>query len=226
MSLVSFESVCKNYGGKTALSDFTLSMNAASRVVLFGPSGCGKTTVVRLIAGLIEPDAGAISIAGIVVATGGRNVVESEQRNIGMVFQDLALWPHMTVWENIEFGLRAQRVPPVGRLRRIEEVLELIQLAAHAKAKPAELSGGQQQRVAIARALVLRPQVLLMDEPLANLDDAIKERLIAEILELQAARQFTLVYVTHDRDEAKAIGETTVSMHGGKITSVQSVTVP
>jgi len=217
MKIVSFRSVSKSYYGQPAVSDFALEIGKGERIVILGPSGCGKTTVLRLLAGFIAPDAGSIEIDGEVVATHGRNLKEPEKRNLGMVFQDLALWPHLTVEGNIEFGLKAKRVAARDRKRRVREVLELVQMEPYINSKPAELSGGQQQRVALARALVLRPKALLMDEPLRSLDIDLNMRLRNEILRLQDSVGFTLLYVTHDRDEAFDIGTGVVVMSHGKI---------
>jgi iron(III) transport system ATP-binding protein len=141
-----------------------LKIEAKARVVLFGPSGCGKSTVLHLIAGLIIPDAGDILVNDELVATARKSLREPQQRGVGMVFQDLALWPHMAVRENIEFGLRAQRLPEKHRRRRVQEMVDLVGLGDYLSAKPGELSGGQQQRVALARTLAVAPGIVLMDD--------------------------------------------------------------
>ena len=217
MSMIELRGVSKDYDGRPAIDSVSLSMEPGERVVLFGPSGCGKTTVLHLIAGLIAPDAGDILINNEVVATSGRNLREPEQRGIGMLFQDLALWPHMTVVDNIEFGLRAKRIPLVQRQQRVREMIALVRLGEYLNARPEELSGGQQQRVALARALALAPRILLMDEPLSSLDDELKIQLRGEILRLQGDLRFTLVYVTHSRDEASALGNRVVYLRRGRI---------
>jgi ABC-type Fe3+/spermidine/putrescine transport system ATPase subunit len=217
MAIISFDSVSKTYQGKTALHDFSLAVEPGQRVVILGPSGCGKTTVLRLLAGFIAPDTGSISIDGHVVAAAGKILQPPEQRCLGMVFQDLALWPHLTVEGNLEFGLKAQRIPKPQREQRITEILALVQMDAYRRARPAELSGGQQQRVALARALVLRPKALLMDEPLSNLDEELNQHLRAELLRLHAQLNFTLLYVTHDRVEANEIATHVVTMRHGRI---------
>ncbi len=155
----------------------SLQIEAKERVVLFGPSGCGKSTTLYLIAGLVIPDAGDILLNDELVATAKKNLREPERRGVGMVFQDLALWPHMTVAENIEFGLEARRIPKNKRNQRVKEMVDLVGLGDYLNARPGELSGGQQQRVALARTLAVSPAIVLMDEPLSNLDDALNVQL-------------------------------------------------
>jgi ABC-type sugar transport system ATPase subunit len=180
--------------------------------VLFGPSGCGKSTALLLIAGLTPPDSGDIRIEGKIVSAVRRIVVPPQLRGVAMVFQDLALWPHMTVADNVAFGLRARRVPAAERKRRIGKIANLVGLGNCLNVGPGELSGGEQQRVALARALALEPRILLMDEPLSNLDAVLGGRLRREILRLHAELAFTLVYVTHSHDEAKEIGTRTIEL--------------
>lgn len=217
MSMIEFREVTKRYHGRPVLDGISLEVEKGERVVLFGPSGCGKSTVLHLIAGLTIPDSGDILIDGERVATGGRNLREPEGRGIGMVFQDLALWPHMTVTENIEFGLKAKCIPGEERRRRVSEMAGLVGLGDYLNAKPGELSGGQQQRVALVRALALAPRILLMDEPLSNLDDDLSLQIRREILRLHNDLGFTLVYVTHSRKEAKELGTRTIHMRQGRI---------
>jgi iron(III) transport system ATP-binding protein len=223
VSTIELRTVSKEYEGRRVVDNVHLRIEVGERVVLFGPSGCGKTTVLHLIAGLIIPDSGEVLVGEQVVARAGRNLCEPEQRGIGMVFQDLALWPHMTVGENIEFGLRAKGMPSGQRDHRVREMVELVRLGEHLNARPAELSGGQQQRVALARALALAPRILLMDEPLSTLDDELNLQLREEILRLQRDLRFTLVYVTHSRDEASALGTRIVYLRHGRIGSNSSV---
>jgi ABC-type sugar transport system ATPase subunit len=223
VSTIELHTVSKEYEGRRVVDNVHLRIEVGERVVLFGPSGCGKTTVLHLIAGLIIPDSGEILVDEQVVARAGRNLCEPEQRGIGMVFQDLALWPHMTVGENIEFGLRAKGMPSGQRDHRVREMVELVRLGEYLNARPAELSGGQQQRVALARALALAPRILLMDEPLSTLDDELNLQLREEILRLQRDLRFTLVYVTHSRDEASALGTRIVYLRHGRIGSNSSV---
>jgi iron(III) transport system ATP-binding protein len=217
MSMIEFRAVSKDYHGRRVIDTLSLKVEAGERVVLFGPSDCGKSTVLHLIAGLVIPDSGDILIDGQLVATARRNLREPEQRGIGMVFQDLALWPHMTVAENIEFGLRARGAPDKERTQRVRDMVELVRLGDYLRAKPGELSGGQQQRVAIARTLALAPRIVLMDEPLSTLDDALNMQLRKEILQLHGDLGFTLVYVTHSRDEAKELGTRTIHLKHGRI---------
>ncbi len=223
MKVVELDSISKAYGEEKALDDVSLGIEPGERVVVLGPSGCGKTTILRLIAGFIAPDRGTVSIEGKPVSRDGRILTPPERRNVGMVFQDLALWPHLTVKGNIEFGLRAQGFPKSERLRRIRESLELVGMSQYADRKPAELSGGQQQRVALARALVLEPKVLLMDEPLSSLDLDLNVRLRKEILALHANLGFAMVYVTHDREEAMEIATRVVTMRHGRIENAHRV---
>lgn len=217
MNVIAFNSVSKTYLGKSVLEDFSLVIDAGERVVILGPSGCGKTTVLRLLAGFIAPDSGSVSIAGQPVAAEGSIIQPPEHRNLGMVFQDLALWPHLTVEGNLEFGLKAQHVAKPERQHRITEMLALVQMEAYHHARPQELSGGQQQRIALARALILQPKVLLMDEALSSLDEALNQHLRKELLMLHGRLGFTLIYVTHDHVEAHDIGNQIVHMRKGRI---------
>ena len=215
--MIEFRAVCKDYQGRRVIDTLFLKVEAGERVVLFGPSGCGKSTVLHLIAGLVIPDSGDILVNEELVATARKNLREPEQRGIGMVFQDLALWPHMTVAENIEFGLRAKRTPEIKRKQRVRDMVDLVGLGDYLNATPGELSGGQQQRVALARTLALAPRIVLMDEPLSNLDEALNMQLRNEILQLHSELGFTLVYVTHNRDEAEALGTRIIYLRHGRI---------
>lgn len=217
MRALELEDVSKRYGERAVLREVSLRIKPGERLVVFGRSGCGKTTLLRLLAGFIAPEHGSIRLGDDVVAEDGRITVPPERRRLGLVFQDLALWPHLTVHGNLAFGLKAQGVPDREREQRIREMLAMVEMEAYAEAKPAELSGGEQQRVALARALVLRPDTLLMDEPLASLDEALNRRLRKEILRLHREIGFTLVYVTHSREEAEDIGTRTVHLQGGVI---------
>jgi len=214
---ITFQSVSKSLGGRPVVQDVSFELTPSERVALVGPSGCGKTTILRLAAGLLVPDRGRILIDGAPVAEAGRNLVEPEKRHIGMVFQDLALWPHLTVQGNLAFGLKARGVARQDRRRRVSEMLERVHLQHHAKSLPAQLSGGEQQRVALARALVLHPQILLMDEPLSSLDRRLNLTLRREILTLHQALQFTLLYVTHSLEEARQIGQRLLEINEGDI---------
>jgi len=212
MSNIEFQSVAKTYRNRRVIDALSFAIEAGERIVLFGPSGCGKSTTLLLIAGLTPPDSGDIRIDGKVISTARRIVVPPQKRGVAMVFQDLALWPHMSVADNVAFGLRARRVPAAERKRRIGQVASLVGLGDYLNVRPGELSGGEQQRVALARALALEPRILLMDEPLSSLDAALAERLRREILRLHAELAFTLVYVTHSHDEAQEIGTRTIEL--------------
>ena len=212
MSTIEFRSVTKTYQNGRGVDALSFTIESGERIVLFGPSGCGKSTTLLLIAGLATPDSGDIAIDGKVVSTARRIFVPPQSRGVGMVFQDLALWPHMSVGENIAFGLRARRVPAAERKRRIGDIANVVGLGNYLNVRPGELSGGEQQRVALARAIALQPRILLMDEPLSNLDAALSRRLRTEILRLHAELAFTLVYVTHSSDEAQDIGMRTIEL--------------
>jgi iron(III) transport system ATP-binding protein len=217
MNAVVLHEVSKTFDNRRALSRITMSIEAGERAVLSGPSGCGKTTMLRLIAGLEVPDSGYIELEGKCVAHSGRNLIEPERRGIGMVFQDLALWPHMTVTEHLTFALRYSRTPLADAAERAGRMLQLVQLGDYAHTKPHALSGGQQQRLALARALIGKPKILLMDEPLSNVDAELKAHLQHEILQLHMLLRFTLLYVTHDAAEAAGIGTRIIAMRGGEI---------
>jgi ABC-type sugar transport system ATPase subunit len=217
MSMIEFRNVSKSYRSRLVVNAISLSIEKGERVVLFGPSGCGKSTVLHLIAGLAIPDSGDILIDGQLAATGGKNLLEPEQHGVGMVFQDLALWPHMTVAENIEFGLVAQGTPERERRQRVKEMVDLVRLGDYLNVRPGTLSGGEQQRVALARALASAPRILLMDEPLSNLDDELALQMRKEILRLHHDLGFTLVYVTHSRDEARELGTRTIRLKQGRL---------
>lgn len=217
MKILEFKKVSKYYSDRQAVKDFSMEVGQGERIVILGPSGCGKTTVLRLLAGFIAPDTGSIAINGETVAEGGRNFKEPEDRNLGMVFQDLALWPHLTVKGNLEFGLKAKGIATREREQRIHEILKLMQIEEYIHAAPASLSGGQQQRVALARALAMHPKILLMDEPLSSLDFELNVQLRKEILRIQQEIGFTLVYVTHNLEEAFDIASYVVVMKYGHI---------
>ena len=183
--IVKIENVSKSYNKTAVIREMSLDIEKGERVVILGPSGCGKTTLLRMIAGFIQPDKGRLIMDGQTVAANGKCIIASESRQVGMVFQDLALWPHMTSYKNIEFGLKVKGIPRMERRGRIDTILEKIQMAQFKNAYPGELSGGQQQRIALARALVMRPKTLLMDEPLSSLDANLRQVLRREILRLQ-----------------------------------------
>jgi iron(III) transport system ATP-binding protein len=217
VSYIDLDRISKNFGARVAIDELSLQIEKSERLILFGPSGCGKTTVLRLLAGLEVPDKGEIRIDGRVVATAGKNFVPPEKRDLGMVFQDLALWPHMTVQQNLMFGLDARGVPKREANVRVRELLERVGLDHRIDAKPHQLSGGEQQRVALARALVTQPSILLMDEPLSSLDDERKSAIASNLLGLQNQFGFTLMYVTHDRSEADMLASKVCQMRNGQV---------
>ena len=212
---VRVERVRKTYGKVEALKGVSLIFRSGALTAILGPSGCGKTTLLRSIAGFIEVDSGRI-LFGSEEVTG----LPPQRRGTAMVFQNYALWPHMTIFQNVAYGLRLQKVPAGEIQRRVRKVLELVEignLADVESRKPSALSGGQQQRVALARALVVEPKVLLMDEPLSNLDAKVRQRLRAELRRLQRQVGITAIYVTHDQEEALALADTVVLMDQGTI---------
>ena len=212
--------VTKRFGRRTVVDNVSLDVAEGETVALLGASGCGKTTALRLIAGLEEPDAGEIWIAGERVAANGRNLVPPSARGIGFVFQDLALWPHLNVAGNLEFVLSSARVPKSERAERVDETLRLMRIDRFARSYPGELSGGEQQRVAIARAIIAHPNLLLLDEPMSSLDAELKNDLMAELKSLQSALDATTVYITHDRVEALTMAYRVAQMKNGKITQI------
>ena len=206
MAELVLEGVGRAYGATWAVRELSLTIRNGEFVTLLGPSGCGKTTTLRMIAGFVAPTAGRIVLGGRVLsAAGARAMVPPERRGMGMVFQHYAVWPHLTAAQNVAYPLRRARLPRAEIERRTLHALEMVHLAAHAARHPGELSGGQQQRVALARALVMEPVVLLLDEPLSNLDARLREEMRVELLELHARLGLTVVYVTHDQAEAMAL---------------------
>jgi ABC-type Fe3+/spermidine/putrescine transport system ATPase subunit len=217
--LLELKTVTKRYGDHTAADTVSLAVDQGQFISLLGPSGSGKSTVLRMIAGLIEPDAGSISIGGDLVYDGVRNV-PPEKRRIGMVFQDYALWPHMTVAKNIAFGLRLRRWPRSHVRSRVDEMLDLVRLAGLRDRYPWQLSGGQQQRVALARALASDPRLLLLDEPLSSLDTQLRETLRGELAALLHRIGVTSVYVTHDQSEALEMSDVIAILRDGRVEQV------
>jgi len=209
--------VTKRFGGRTVVDRASLDVAEGEVVALLGASGCGKTTVLRLVAGLETPAEGEIWIAGRRVATGGRSLVPPHARGVGFVFQDLALWPHLTVGDSLDFVLGAAGMRQPERRGRIAEVLRLVRIEPFARKYPSRLSGGEQQRVAIARALVAHPQLLLLDEPMSSLDADLKASLLRELAALRSRLGLTAIYVTHDREEAAAFAQRIVLMREGRV---------
>ena len=219
MAAISIRGLSKFYPGNTqmaAVSNLSLDIADNQFVTLLGPSGCGKTTTLRLIAGFIKPDAGTIHAGDRLVSQAG-SVVAPEHRGMGMVFQNYAVWPHKTVWENVAFGLKIRQRPAAEIKERIARTLALVNLTGYETRYPSQLSGGQQQRVALARSLVVEPGILLLDEPLSNLDAKLRERMRWELKELQRRTGITFVYVTHDQSEAMALSDRIAVMHAGEI---------
>jgi len=205
---VAIERLAKSFGSVEVISDLTVSFRAGAISVLLGASGCGKTTILRCIAGLEEPSAGAIRIQDRTVFSSSERInVPPERRNLGMVFQSYAIWPHMTVYENVALPLRAHGVPSAQARPRVLEVLRLVGLEGLEQRSATQLSGGQQQRVAIARCLVNQPELVLLDEPLSNLDAKLRVGMRTELRELQRRLNATMIFVTHDQEEAMSLAD-------------------
>jgi iron(III) transport system ATP-binding protein len=206
----------KRFGTNLVVDDISLTVNDKEFVTLLGPSGCGKTTILRMIAGFLQPDAGEIKVGGQLISS-ATYAVTPERRNMGMVFQNYAVWPHMTVTQNVAFGLEMKRIPKGQISVRIEGMLDMVGLAGLGGRYPAQLSGGQQQRVALARSLIVEPTILLLDEPLSNLDAKLREQMRFTIKDLQRRTGITFVYVTHDQAEAMAMSDRVAVIQHGKI---------
>ncbi len=210
--MIEFQEISKSFGAVPAVCKASLALAPGELLAVLGPSGCGKTTLLRIAGGYEMADSGSVRIQGRDVTR-----LAPEERNVGMVFQNYALFPHLSVLDNVEFGLRMRGVPKEERKRRAADVLSLVGLEGVEKRKPAELSGGQQQRVALARALVIEPAVLLLDEPLANLDRNVRLRMRDELRSLQQRLRIPTILVTHDQEEALAIADRIAVMDGGRI---------
>src|SRR6056297_1080643 len=212
MSRLRLENIEKRYGELKAIDSLSLDVQDGELVTLLGPSGCGKTTTLRCVSGFLQPEAGGIYI-------GERNItnIPPEKRGIGLVFQNYALWPHMNVYQNLSFGLQLKKIPKKDISRKVELLLDTVKLAGHEERYPRELSGGQQQRVALARALILEPDILLLDEPLSNLDALLREQMRFEIARIHRECGITTIYVTHDQTEAMVISDRIVLLNKGQI---------
>jgi putative spermidine/putrescine transport system ATP-binding protein len=217
MASLDIEQLVKRYGDFYAVRDVSLRVADGEFLVLLGPSGCGKTTTLRMVAGFIEPTSGMVRLGG-----GDVTLLPPWRRNAGMVFQSYALFPHLTVAQNVAFGLEMRKLPRADIERRVEETLALVRLAGYGARLPRQLSGGQQQRVALARALAIRPDVLLLDEPLSNLDAKLRQEVRVEIRELQRQMGLTTVMVTHDQEEALTMADRLVVMNEGSVRQVGS----
>lgn len=215
MTCVALSGVSKNYGAVRALETVNLTTEPGELLSLLGSSGCGKTTLLRLIAGLLEPSAGKVLFDGAVM-----NSVSPHRRNVGLVFQNYALFPHMTVFQNVAFGLRMRGVDARTIKAEVQRMLELVQLPGKEDRYPGQLSGGQQQRVGLARALVIKPAVLLLDEPFGALDKQLRESMQLELRQLQQALKVTSIFVTHDQEEALTISDRIAVMNHGRVEQI------
>src|SRR3989304_8066500 len=215
MMRIDIENVPKRFGSMAAVSEVSRSIQEGELFTLLGPSGCGKTTLLRLVAGFYAPDGGEIRFDDRVV-----NAVPPHERGIGMVFQNYALWPHMTVFQNVSYGLKLRKIAAPELAERVRGVLHKVGLTGLGDRYPGQLSGGQQQRVALARALVLNPQILLLDEPLSNLDAKIRIQVRAEIRKLQKELGITTIYVTHDQEEALTLSDRIAVFNQGIVQQV------
>ncbi len=216
MDMVTIREITKSFGEQVVIRRFDAAFQKGEFITLLGPSGCGKSTMLRIIAGFEKPTSGELYINGTLM-TGARTFVPPERRGIGMVFQSYAVWPHMTVYDNVAYPLTLRRTDRETIRKSVGRVLEIVHLDQYANRYPNQLSGGQQQRVALARALVAEPNLLLLDEPLSNLDAKLRETMRFEIKEIQKKLGITVVYVTHDQSEAMAMSDRIFVMNGGVV---------
>jgi iron(III) transport system ATP-binding protein len=219
MSVITIKQVTKSFDNVCVLREFNEVIGDKEFVTLLGPSGCGKTTMLRMIAGFEKPTSGEIFIDDRAVSS-GKTFVPPEKRGIGMVFQSYAVWPHMTVFENVAYPLKISRLPKADIRQKVQDILHAVHLSQYAERIPSQLSGGQQQRVALGRALVCEPKVLLLDEPLSNLDAKLRESMRFEIKEIQRKLGITVVYVTHDQTEAMAMSDRIIVINRGIVQQV------
>jgi iron(III) transport system ATP-binding protein len=219
MATVSIRGLSKHFAEATAVDDVNLDIADGEFISLLGPSGCGKTTTLRLLAGFLQPDGGEIRVGDEVVSSPSL-LVPPERRNMSMIFQSYAVWPHMTVAQNVAYGLKFKKLARQQSQEKVNKLLGLVRLAELKERYPGELSGGQQQRVALARALVVEPQILLMDEPLSNLDANLREEMRFEIRRLHEQVKITTVYVTHDQSEAMATSDRIAVLDHGRLAQV------
>jgi iron(III) transport system ATP-binding protein len=216
---VSIRGLHKRYGDVAAVDGLDLDVQPGELVALLGPSGCGKTTTLRVVAGFLSPDSGEVWVGDRCLSSPA-TVIPPERRRMGMIFQSYALWPHMTVAQNVAYGLRFNGVPRAERDGKVTEMLRVVQLAGYEQRYPGELSGGQQQRVAVARALVVEPEILLLDEPLSNLDASLREEMRFEIRRLHETFGITTLYVTHDQSEAMVISDRVAVLDRGRVAQI------
>jgi ABC-type Fe3+/spermidine/putrescine transport system ATPase subunit len=219
MNKLTLTNLTKAYGNTVVVDELNLSLRPGEFVSLLGPSGCGKTTTLRMIAGFITPSAGSIEMDGRVMSSAGASL-PPEKRKMSMIFQSYALWPNMTVAQNVAFGLKMRKVAKDEIKRRVTQILQVVQLGHLAERYPNELSGGQQQRVSLARALVVKPEILLLDEPLSNLDANLREEMRSEIRRLHDEFGITSIYVTHDQSEAMTTSDRIAVMNKGRIEQI------
>ena len=222
MSKIELRDLTVSYGNHTVIRDFSLHVNEGEILGIVGPSGCGKTTVVRALGGFISADQGEISINGQLVYSAKHRVnLPPEARRLGIVFQDYAVWPHLSVWDNVMYPLKKRRVPKEEASRQVRVALEQVEMSGYEKHMPSQLSGGQQQRVAIARALMCSDDIILMDEPITNLDAKLREGMLDEIRLLQKRLKTTIVYITHDQEAALHLCDQVVIMdRDGRINQI------
>ena len=221
MSKLVLRNITRTFGDFTAVENFNLTLEEGELVSLLGPSGCGKTTTLRMIAGFMAPTSGTIEVDGQVVSS-PESTLPPEKRHMSMIFQSYAIWPNMTVAENVGFGLKIRKLKDEEIRRRVDEILEVVQMGALRDRYPAELSGGQQQRVALARSIVVKPAVLLLDEPLSNLDANLREEMRFEIRRLHDEFRIAMVYVTHDQAEAMVTSDRIAVMNKGRVEQIDA----
>lgn len=214
-SFLEFSNIFKSFDGKKILDNVSLNIQKGEIFSLLGPSGCGKTTLLRICGGFVQPDKGKVLLNGVNITN-----LPPHHRKVNTVFQSYALFPHLTVWENIAFGLRIAKKPEEEIIEQVEEHLKLTQMTSHAHKKPSELSGGQKQRVAIARALINKPQVLLLDEPLAALDLKLRQRMLVELDKIHDKVGITFIFVTHDQGEAMSISDHIAILNDGRVEQI------
>lgn len=215
MGFLELAGLYKTFSNFVAVQDFSLSIAKGEFVSLLGPSGCGKTTTLQMIAGFVEPSSGSIAVEGVDLVA-----IPAAKRNIGIVFQSYALFPHMTAAQNVAFGLEMRGLTAIERDRRIARAIDIVHLKGFEGRYPKQLSGGQQQRVALARAIVIEPRILLLDEPMSNLDAKLREDMQLELRQIQRELGITTLLVTHDQHEAMALSDRIAVMHGGRIVQI------